>query len=82
MIEYAIIIGAGTFGAGFALAYWAKGKMSSRRLKAAEEEADRIIKDGKRSSETLLKEAQIEAKDTVFRMKTEFENETKETRAK
>ncbi|MCB2169643.1 MAG: ribonuclease Y [Deltaproteobacteria bacterium] len=81
MIEYAIIVGVAAFGAGFAIAYWAKGKVSSRRIKAAEEEASRIVKDGKRSAETLLKEAQIEAKDTLFRMKSEFDNETKETRS-
>lgn len=81
MIEYAILIGIAAFGAGFAIAYWAKGKMSSRLIKAAEEEASRIIKDGKRTSDTMLKEAQIEAKDTLFRMKSEFDSETKETRA-
>jgi ribonuclease Y len=81
MIEYAIIVGVVAFGGGFAIAYWAKGKMSSRLIKAAEDEAARIIKDGKRSAETLLKEAQIEVKDTLFRMKSEFDNETKETRS-
>ena len=81
MIEYAIITGIAAFGAGFAIAYWMKGKLSSRLIKAAEDEADRLIKDGKRASETLLKEAQIEAKDTLFRMKSDFDKETKETRA-
>jgi len=81
MIEYAIITGIAAFGAGFAIAYWMKGKLSSRLIKAAEDEAERLIRDGKRQSETLLKEAKIEAKDTLFRMKSEFDRETKETRA-
>lgn len=82
MIEYAMSVSvAAAFVAGFIIAYWAKGKMSSRRIKAAEEEAARLIKDGQRSAETFLKEAQIEAKDTLFRMKSEFDNETKETRS-
>lgn len=81
MIEYAMIVGAAAFVAGFIIAYWVKGKMSSRRIQAAEEEAAHIIKDGKRSAETFLKEAQIEAKDTLFRMKSEFDRETKETRS-
>ena len=81
MIEYAIIVGVAAFGGGFAIAYWARGKMSSRLIKAAEEEAAHIVKDGKRSAETLLKEAQIEVKDTLFRMKSDFDNETKETRS-
>lgn len=81
MIEYAIIVGVAAFGGGFAIAYWAKGKVSSRLIKAAEEEASRIIKDSKRTAETLLKEAQIEVKDTLFHMKSEFDSETKETRS-
>lgn len=81
MIEYAIIVGFVAFGGGFAIAYWAKGKVSSRLIKAAEEEAARIIKDGRRSAESLLKEAQIEVKDTLFQMKSEFDRETKETRS-
>jgi ribonucrease Y len=81
MIEYAMIVGVAAFVAGFIIAYWVKGKMSSRRIQAAEEEAAHIIKDGKRSAETFLKEAQIEAKDTLFRMKSEFDRETKETRS-
>ena len=81
MIEYAMIIGVAAFVAGFIIAYWVKGKVSSRRIQAAEEEAAHIIKDGKRSAETFLKEAQIEAKDTLFRMKSEFDRETKETRS-
>jgi ribonucrease Y len=81
MIEYAMIAGAAAFVAGFIIAYWVKGKISSRRIQAAEEEAAHIIKDGKRSAESYLKEAQIEAKDTLFRMKSEFDRETKETRS-
>ena len=81
MIEYATIVGIAAFGIGFAIAYWTKGKTSSRLIRAAEEEAAHIIKDGKRTAETLLKEAQIEVKDTLFRMKSEFDSETKETRA-
>ena len=81
MIEYAMIVGVAAFVAGFIIAYWVKGKVSSRRIQAAEEEAAHIIKDGKRSAETFLKEAQIEAKDTLFRMKSEFDRETKETRS-
>jgi ribonuclease Y len=80
MIEY-IGLGAATFIIGFAIAYWVKGKMATGRIQAAEMEASRIVKDAQRSAESLVKEAQIEAKDTHFRMKNEFESETKETRS-
>ena len=40
-----------------------------------------MIRDAKRKSETLLKEARLEAKDRLFKMKSEFDTETKETRS-
>ena len=66
---------------GFALAFLIKGKMATRRIQAAKEEAVLLIKDAKRRSATLLKEAQLEAKDRLFKMKSEFDTETKETRS-
>jgi len=81
MNAYYIIVGLLAFGAGIGAAFWCKGKMASQKIKAAEEEAQRILTDGQRRSETLLKEAEIEAKDTLFQMKSEFDAETKETRS-
>jgi ribonuclease Y len=69
------------FVVGFALALLVKGKMASRRIQAAKEEAVLLIKDAKRQSVTILKEAQLEAKDRLFKLKNEFDNETKETRS-
>ena len=66
---------------GFALAFLIKGKMATRRIQVAKEEAVLLIKDAKRRSATLLKEAQLEAKDRLFKMKSEFDTETKETRS-
>ncbi len=79
MIEN-ILVGLVLFAVGFAIAFWAKGKMSAQSIKAAEVEAAKVIKDAERSADTLLKEAKIEAKDKLFRMKSEFDSETKETR--
>ena len=39
-----------------------------------------ITKAAERKAETLLKEADVEVKDKLFKIKSEFENETKETR--
>jgi ribonuclease Y len=81
MNEYAIIAGAVAFCAGFGIAFWAKGLVAAKTIRVAEEEAGRVVKDAERRSETLLREAEIEGKDLLFRMKSEFEAETKETRS-
>jgi ribonuclease Y len=81
MSELYILYGVIIFVAGFGIAYWVKGRLVSQKIKAAEEEALQIIKEAERKAETQLKEADVEAKDKLFRIKSEFENETKETRS-
>jgi ribonuclease Y len=76
-----MLIGLICFIAGAAIAYWIKGRMMTQKIKAAEGEASRIIKESERKAETVLKEADLEVKDRLFKMKSEFDNETKETRA-
>ena len=80
MNELYILYGIIIFVAGFALAYWVKGRIASQKIKAAEGEALQITKAAERKAETLLKEADVEVKDKLFKIKSEFENETKETR--
>jgi ribonuclease Y len=80
MNEYIILIGIISFGVGFAIAFWIKGKMLSQKIRDSETEASRILEDSKRRAETLLKEANLEVKDRLFKMKSEFDAETKETR--
>ena len=81
MGEYTVLLTLAGFGAGFFIAYWVKGHLSSQKIKASEDEAVRIVEDAKRRAETLLKEAKLEAKDKLFKMKSDFEAETKETLA-
>jgi ribonuclease Y len=69
-----------SFGVGGVIAFLLKGKMASHRLKAAKSEAEKVIRDAQQTSETLLKEANLEAKDRLFKMKSDFDRETKETR--
>ncbi len=80
MNEYIVLIGAFAFAAGFGIAYWVKGKIVAQKVKAAERETSRILEDARRRSDTLLKEAQLEVKDKLFKMKSEFDADTKETR--
>jgi ribonuclease Y len=69
------------FGIGFAIAFWIKGMIVSQKVRAAEEDASRLLSDSKRKAETLLKEADLEVKDRLFKMKSDFDAETKETRS-
>jgi ribonuclease Y len=81
MTEYIVLIGIISFGVGFVIAFWIKGKMLSQKIRDSEAEASRILEDSKRRAETLLKEADLEVKDRLFKMKSEFDAETKETRS-
>jgi ribonucrease Y len=65
---------------GSALSFWIKGRVQSQKRKAADDEASRIVEEARRNADSLLKEANIEAKDRLFVMKSEFDTETKETR--
>jgi len=80
MNEYILSIGMIAFVIGFAVAFWIKGLIVAQRVKAAEKETSRMLEDAKLRSETLIKEAQLEVKDRLFKMKTEFDAETKDTR--
>lgn len=81
MNEYNILIGIIVFVIGFLIAFWVKGKIQSQRIKSAERETSQILDDAKRTSESMLKEARLEVKDKLFKMKSEFDNDTKETRS-
>ena len=75
-----ILLGIIAFGVGFAIAYWLRGMAVAHKLKNAEVEASQIVEDAHRRSDTLLKEAELEVKDKLLKMKSDFETETKDTR--
>jgi ribonuclease Y len=81
MSALSIILAIICFGVGFAIAFWVKGQIASQKIKAAEGEASLLIIDSKRKADTLLKEADLEIKDRLFKMKSDFDAETKETRS-
>lgn len=81
MSEFAFILAIVGIGVGFAAAYWLKGKVETQKLRNAEEEAERILEDCRRQADTLLKEAELEAKDRLFKMKSAFDAETAEARS-
>jgi ribonuclease Y len=58
-----------------------KSALGSKKLSDAKLAADKIVNEARATAEGLIKEANIEAKDLLFKMKSEFESEAKETRS-
>jgi ribonuclease Y len=81
MNEYVVFIGISCFFAGLLIAYLIQGRIASQKIRAAEAEADRCIEESEKKAATLLKEADLEVKDRLFKLKSEFDAETSETRA-
>lgn len=79
MSEYYLLIGIFAFLIGFGIAFLIRAKMVTQKERIARREARKILDDAKRRSETHVKEANLEAKDRLFKMKIDFEAETKET---
>jgi len=68
------------FCVGFVIAYFIKSFLETQKNKKFEKDSQNILKDAKQRSEALLKEAKVEAKDRLFKMKSQFDSETSETR--
>ncbi len=58
-----------------------KAAIGSKKIKDAQNQADQILREAESKSDHLIKEAGIEAKDILFKMKSDFEVEAKETRS-
>ncbi len=78
MIVAACIIACGI---GSAVTFWVRSRIFAQKIKADEGEAARILEDARRRSETLVKEAELEAKDKIYKIQSEFESEVKEARS-
>ncbi len=78
---YGLSIAAVSLIIGWCAAIYIKGALGSKRIKDAEYEASQIVKEAKNKSDVLIKEANVEAKDLQFKMKSEVEAEAKEMRS-
>ncbi|MBW1860730.1 MAG: DUF3552 domain-containing protein, partial [Deltaproteobacteria bacterium] len=76
-----ILVSVILFAVGFLLAFWIRTRQTAGKIRAAEDDARKIIKEAERQSETIQKEAKLLAKDQLYQMKVDFENETKEVRS-
>jgi ribonuclease Y len=81
MSEFSVILIIITLLVGLGIIFWNKTNIVNQKIQQAKEGAARIIDDARRDADTLLKEASIEAKDRLLKLKSEFDAETKETRS-
>lgn len=65
---------------GFAGSQLLREKFARQKLYDAEEKAKMITDAAKQKSDSLIKEAQLEAKDRLFKMKSDFDAETASTK--
>ena len=82
MISYIIaaIIAVCALAAGFAIGYLIRKNVGEAKIKNAEDAAAKILIDAKRDAEAKKKEALLEVKDEVYRLRSETEREFKERR--
>lgn len=79
-IEIVIIIGIVAVGVGAFIGALLRGKLGSSKIANAEKTAGEIVDLAKREAESTRKEADILAKDTVFKAKSAWEDEVREMR--
>ena len=65
---------------GFLGSQMLRERFAAQKIKDAEEKASMIIDSAERKADSLIKEAQLEAKDRLFKMKSDFDTETAEAR--
>ncbi|HEY3423353.1 MAG TPA: ribonuclease Y [Negativicutes bacterium] len=60
--------------------YWVRKNIAEAKISSAEEAAKKIVEDAERSGESKKKEALVEAKEEIHKLRSEIERETKERR--
>src|SRR5512143_331989 len=66
---------------GFVIGMLVKRGMAESKIREAEEQAKRMLKDAERDAETKKKELLLEAKDKLYQQRSDFEKEVKDRRA-
>jgi ribonuclease Y len=79
MMSEGIALGIVGLLAGFVVAFWLKGRIVSQKVEAAEKEAVKMVEEARHKADTLLKEAEVQTKDTLFKLKSDFDHEARET---
>ncbi len=66
---------------GFLGAHFFREYLASQKIKDADDKVALILSSAEQKAESLIKEAQLEAKDRLFKMKSDFDAETSEAHA-
>ncbi len=66
---------------GFGLTFFLKSILDRQKQRTADIKSEQIITEARHQADALIKEASLEAKDRLIKMKSEFDAETKETRS-
>ena len=66
---------------GVIIGFWTRKKIVESQFDSIKNYSKKIINEAHRKAKNLKKEAMLKAKDTLYQMKLDFENETKEKRA-
>ncbi len=66
--------------AGLFLGFFVRKKIVESRIDAIEKYSKKVLAEAQKEAKTIKKEATLQAKDTIYQMKLEFEKETKEKR--
>ena len=67
--------------AGIVFGYILKQMFTAKKIRASENLAARIVEESKKEAETIKKEAILQAKENLLKMKADFDRETKETKS-
>ncbi len=70
-----LVVAVAAVGVGFAISMFLSRRTENKNVNAGEN-ALKMLEDAKRESETIIREAAIQAKDVVYKAKAEFETET------
>ena len=73
-----IVIGGAGLIVGILCGFLARKKLVESRIQAIEEYSRKVLAEAQKEAKTTKREAELQAKDTLYQMKVEFEKESKE----
>ncbi|MEH6936946.1 ribonuclease Y [Bacillus sp. JJ664] len=80
-IIWIIFVLLATFGVGYVVGFFVRKSIAEAKINGATNHANQIIEDAKRDSESIKKEALLEAKDEIYTIRTDAENEIRDRRS-
>lgn len=72
-----VVVGAGLI-AGVVIGFFVRKNLVESRVEAIEKYSKKVLAEAQKEAKTTRREATLQAKDTLYQMKVEFEKETKE----